>query len=175
MQRSNAMNVQKMLVSIDYSGDSQQALQWAASLAGKYGAELILLHVIPKAVEEIYPRGARFVSPTSSFCDGIAVGDQPFGKQLIVVDLVDRAQTTLGDYAVQHLEAPVRMQVKIAVGKPAEEILRVAREERVDLILMGTHGRTGMRHLLLGSVAEEVSHHARAPVFTVRSTRKTAA
>jgi universal stress protein A len=53
--------------------------------------------------------------------------------------------------------------------------LRVAREERVDLILMGTHGRTGMRHLLLGSVAEEVSHHARSPVFTVRSTRKTAA
>jgi universal stress protein A len=57
---------------------------------------------------------------------------------------------------------------RIAVGKPAEEILCVAGEEAMDLILMGTHGRTGVRHLLLGSVAEEVTRQAPCPVFTVR-------
>jgi universal stress protein A len=81
---------------------------------------------------------------------------------------VDRAQTKLHDFADKHLKEVVPMQVRAAVGKPAEEILRVAREEKVDLIVMGTHGRTGVRHLLLGSVAEEVTRHAPCPVFTVR-------
>jgi hypothetical protein len=55
------------------------------------------------------------------------------------------------------------------VGKPAEAIVRVAREAGVDLIVMGTHGRTGLRHLLLGSVAEAVIRQVRCPVTTVRS------
>jgi universal stress protein A len=57
---------------------------------------------------------------------------------------------------------------RVGVGKPAEEILRVACEEAVNLIAMGTHGHTGLRHLLLGSVAEEVTRHAPCPVFTIR-------
>jgi nucleotide-binding universal stress UspA family protein len=161
------MDIQKILVPVDYSGDSQQALQWGASLAGKYGAKLLLLHAIPTAVEQVFPEGAGFVSPTSSFSEGMAVGSQPFGRQPIIVDLVDMAQTELRDFADKHLKEVVPMQVKVAVGKPAEEILRVAREEKVDLIVMGTHGRTGLRHLLLGSVAEEVTRHAPCPVFTL--------
>jgi nucleotide-binding universal stress UspA family protein len=76
--------------------------------------------------------------------------------------------TELRDFAYKNLKDPVPVQVNVAVGKPAEEILRVAREEGVDLIVMGTDGRTGVRHLLLGSVAEEVTRHASCPVFTVR-------
>lgn len=162
------MDVQNILVPIDYSGDSEQALQWGASLAGKYGAKLLLLHVIPQAVEQVFPEGKGFVSPTSSFSEGMAVGSQPFVRQPIIIDLVDRAQTELADFAVKYLKASVPMQVKVAVGTPAEEILRVASEEKVDLIVMGTHGRTGLRHLLLGSVGEEVTRHAPCPVFTVR-------
>jgi nucleotide-binding universal stress UspA family protein len=81
---------------------------------------------------------------------------------------VDTAQTELRDFAVTHLQDAVPVQVHIAVGKPAEEIVRVAQEEGVDLVVMGTHGRTGVRHLLLGSVAEDVTRHAPCPVFTVR-------
>jgi nucleotide-binding universal stress UspA family protein len=169
------MDIEKILAPMDYSDDSQQALQWGASLAGKYGARLLLLHVIPKAVEQVFPEGAGFVSPTSSFSEGMAVGSQPFGRQPIIVDLVDKAQTELHDFADKHLKEAVPMQVRAAVGKPAEEILCVAREEKVDLIVMGTHGRTGVRHLLLGSVAEEVTRHAPCPVFTVRSGRDAAA
>jgi nucleotide-binding universal stress UspA family protein len=62
------------------------------------------------------------------------------------------------------------VNVKIAVGKPAEEILRVAGEEAVDLIVMGTHGHAGVAHLLrLGSTAETVVRTAACPVFTVRA------
>ena len=161
-----SMDIQKILVPIDYSGDAYQALQWGASLAGKYGAKLLLLHVIPKAVEEMYPEGTGFVSPTSSYYEGMAPGI--WTKHPIIIDLVDNAHTELRDFAYKNLEDAVPVQANVAVGKPAEEILRVARDEKVDLIVMGTHGRTGLRHLLLGSVAEEVTRHAPCPVFTVR-------
>jgi nucleotide-binding universal stress UspA family protein len=162
------MDVQRILVPVDYSGDSQRALQWGASLAQKYGATLWLLHVIPKAGEQVHPQGSAWQGIPASFYDGMAPGRQPLAREPIIIDLVDRAQTELADFAVKHLKAPVPMQANVAVGTPAEEILRVAREEKVDLIIMGTHGRTGVRHLLLGSVAEEVTRHAPCPVFTVR-------
>jgi Universal stress protein family len=57
------MNIQKILVPVDYSDHSCQALQWGASLAAKYGARLLLLHVMPTAVEEVYPQGAQSMSP----------------------------------------------------------------------------------------------------------------
>jgi nucleotide-binding universal stress UspA family protein len=160
------MDIQKILVPIDYSGDACQALQWGASLAGKYGAKLLLLHVLPKAVEEVYPDGIGLVSPTSSYYEGMAPG--VWTKRPIIVDLVDQAHTKLRDFAHKNLKDAVPVQVNVAVGKPAEEILRVVREEGGDLIVMGTHGRTGVRHLLLGSVAEEVTRHAPCSVFTVR-------
>jgi nucleotide-binding universal stress UspA family protein len=161
------MDIQKILAPLDYSSDAYQALQWGASLAEKYGAKLLLLHVIPKAVGEVYPEGTGFVSPISSSYEGMAPGI--WTKHPIIIDLVDQAHTELRDFAYKNLKDAVPMQVNVAMGKPAEEILRVAREEGVDLIVMGTHGRTGLRHLLLGSVAEEVTRHAPCPVFTVRS------
>jgi nucleotide-binding universal stress UspA family protein len=165
---ATGMDVQNILVPIDYSGDSQGALQWGASLAEKYGGKLLLLHVIPKAVEEVFPEGGAFVSPTSSFSEVKTPDTQSFRRQPLIIDLVDTAHTALHDFADQHLKDIAPVQVQVAVGRPAEEILRVAREEKSDLIVMGTHGRTGVRHLLLGSVAEAVTRHAPCPVFTVR-------
>jgi nucleotide-binding universal stress UspA family protein len=57
------MNIQEILVPVDYSDNSYHALQWGASLAEKYGARLLLLHVIPAAVKEVYPQGAQSMSP----------------------------------------------------------------------------------------------------------------
>lgn len=65
-------------------------------------------------------------------------------------------------------------QAKVVDGQPAEEILRVAREEAVDLIVMGTHGRTGLPHILFGSTAEAVVRGAPCPVFTVKPGAKLA-
>jgi nucleotide-binding universal stress UspA family protein len=114
-------------------------------------------------------------SPPAYHLERIAAGNRPFAGQPIVIDLVDKALTEPQDFVRKYLKAPMPLENKVAVGKPAEEILPVAREEGVDLIVMGTHGRTGVRHLLLGSVAEEVTGHAPCPVFTVRRQGEAAA
>ena len=162
------MDVEKILVPLDYSEDSERALQWGASLAEKYAAKLLLLHVISKAVEEVFPQGEPSITPTSSFSEVKTPDTHSLRRQPIIIDLVDTADTGLHDFAEKNLKDIAPVQVMVAVGRPAEEILRVAREEKVDLIVMGTHGRTGVRHLLLGSVAEAVTRHAPCPVFTAR-------
>lgn len=114
-------------------------------------------------------------SPPAYHLERIAVGNRPFAGQPIVIDLVDKAMTEPQDFARKYLKVPMPLENKVGVGKPAEEILPVAREEGVDLIVMGTHGRTGVRHLLLGSVAEEITWHTPCPVFTVRRQGEAAA
>jgi len=163
------MEAQKIVVPIDYSVYSAPALQWGMSLAQKYGAQLLVLHVIPKAVEEVYPEGASSISPMASYYDGMAPGSRPFIVQPIIVDLQEQALNQLERFASEHLSEVLPVQVKVAVGKPAAEILRVVRTEGADLVVMGTHGRTGLRHLLLGSVAEAITRHAPCPVFTLRT------
>ncbi len=105
----------------------------------------------------------------------MAPGSGPRGAEPIIIDLQEQARTQLADFAHTTLKDPVPMDVRVVVGRPADEILRVAREQRVDLIVMGTHGRTGLRHFLLGSVAEAVTRQAPCPVFTVRIGAKEAA
>jgi nucleotide-binding universal stress UspA family protein len=162
------MDVREILVPVDYSRDSQQALWWGMSLAGKYGSRLLLFHVIPKAVDEVFAPGIAVTSPPAYYLERMAPGNRPFPGQTLIIDLIDKALTELQDFAQKHLKEPVPLECKVGVGKPAEEILRVAREGGIDLIVMGTHGHTGLRHLLLGSVAEEVTRHAPCPVFTIR-------
>src|SRR6266508_1511266 len=106
------MDVQKILVPVDYLGDSRQALQWGASLAAKYGAKLILLHVIPKAVEEIYPSGPAWITPLtppSYYYEGMAPGSGPRGAEPIIIDLQEQARTQLADFAHTTLKDPVPM------------------------------------------------------------------
>jgi universal stress protein A len=162
------MDVHNILVPIDYSDDSQTALQWGASLAEKYGAQLLLLHVLSKAVEEVYPKEEAFFSSTPSFHEVRTPETQALRRQPIIIDLVDKTQTELRDFADKNLNSTRARQVKVAVGRPAEGILRTAREEKADLIVMGTHGHSGVRHLLLGSVADAVTRQAPCPVFTIR-------
>jgi universal stress protein A len=143
------MELTKVLVPTDFSNHSDQALQWGASLAGKYGAQMLLLHVIPPAVEEVSARGSA--------------------SEEAIMDLEAKVEARLYEIASQELQESLPVDVKIAVGKPAEEILRVANEEAVDLIVMGTHGHTGLTHVLLGSTAETVLRSAPCPVFAVRA------
>jgi len=162
------MDIQQILVPIDYSDDSAHALQWADSLAQQFGARLILLHVIGKAVEEVYPQKTGFAILAPAYYGGMAPDSQP-GWQPLIIDLEAQARTQLQDFAAQHLHHRLPIQVKVAVGKPAEAIVRLAREAGVDLIVMGTHGRSGVRHLLMGSVAEAVIRQVQCPVTTMRS------
>ena len=162
------MHLTKILVPIDYAEPSHLALQWGASLAQHYGAQLLLLHVVPKAVEEVPPPpSGSIVAP--SYVERVATQGSPGPSEGLVIDHVAQAETALADLARTQLTAPVPATIRVAVGRPAEEIVRVAGDAGVDLIVMGTHGRTGLRHLLLGSVAESVGRTAACAVLMVKA------
>ena len=143
------MQLKQILIPIDFSGYSDQALRWGVSLAQKYGAQVLLLHVIPEVLEEVSARGSA--------------------AEQRVIDLTAEVEAHLHELARQGRNQGLAVQVRVADGEPADAILRMAREEGVDLIVMGTHGRTGLSHLLLGSTAEAVVRTASCPVFTVRA------
>ena len=165
------MNLGKILVPIDYSDYSDRALQWGAGLAEKFGAQLLLLHVIPRASQDV--PGLEETAPPQLALDSPSVyyAPSPPLEGMMTIDPIDIAQNELKDFAVARLNTRASVTSRVGVGRPAEEIVRIARDERVDLIVMGTHGRTGLRHLLAGSVAEAVMRTAPCPVFTVKACR----
>lgn len=146
------MELRKILIPFDFSDHSRHALRWGVSLAKQYGAKMLLLHVIPEVLEEASARESA--------------------SEQLVIDLTADIEAQLQDISHQEMREGGSMQAKVVDGKPAEEILRVAHEEAVDLIIMGTHGRTGLPHLLLGSTAEAVVRGAPCPVFTVKPSPK---
>jgi nucleotide-binding universal stress UspA family protein len=167
---ASPMHLKTILVPIDYSEHSTVALQWGASLAQHYGAQLLLLHIVPKAVEELPPSGSgsgSLIAP--SYAERLVTPGGTSSAEGLLIDHVAQAETALAALARTQLPAPVPATVRVAVGRPAEEILRVAEEAGVDLIVMGTHGRTGLRHVLMGTVAEAVERTAGCAVLTVKA------
>jgi universal stress protein A len=106
------------------------------------------------------------MSPAPYDYEGVATG--VWTKHPLILEVEETRQAELHAFTQRALKEPVAAQAKVAVSKPTQEILRVAREKRIDLIAMGTLGRTGLRHLLLGSVAEAVVRYAPCPVLMVR-------
>lgn len=136
------MRIRKILLPLDYSEWAAEATQIACDLARQYGAELHLLHVI----EPWQP--AVMATP------------EPYPTQ--------RAAETLKQVSLPPCGAkPTRRAIR--VGDVYPQIIDYAQQEQVDLIVMGTHGRTGMSRLLLGSVAENVVRHAPCPVLLARA------
>jgi nucleotide-binding universal stress UspA family protein len=145
------IDLHRILVPTDFSKHSENALAYAAAFAEKFNAELYLLHVVQDL--------ALFVPEAVSASPPIA----PPVEQLTaaVREALDRLIETH-----QLRRFPVHAEVR--EGSPFYEIIRFARETDIDLIIMGTHGHTGLVHVLLGSVAEKVVRKAPCPVLTVR-------
>lgn len=145
--------IRKILVPIDFSSCSRGALEHALALANRYfGAQVDVLHVweTPRYVE---------THPTAAGLDG--QGDPAHVKAIAEMEeLLSHAQA--GSTPVGRLHEP---------GEPVPRILEVAARGGYDLIIMGTHGRTGMAHDYLGSVAEKVVRRAPCPVLTYRERR----
>jgi nucleotide-binding universal stress UspA family protein len=145
------IELHRILVPTDFSKSSANALTYAAAFAEKFGASVHLLHVVQDLALFI-PEAIMAVPPMA-----------PPVEQFLAA-----AREAL-DRAVHGLARPgLVVHPEVAEGVPAEEILRVARERDVDLIVMGTHGHTGLAHVLLGSIAEKVVRRAPCPVLTVR-------
>jgi nucleotide-binding universal stress UspA family protein len=136
---------------IDFSDASRAAMEVAADLARRHGAELVLLHAYP--------------IPGYTFPDGSVVASPK-----MMQELAEQAQRHLDEWradAERLLQGP-RVSVEKAIGEPASEIVSYAKESGVDLLVLGTHGRTGLEHALMGSIAERVVRRAHCPVLTVR-------
>jgi len=136
----------KILCPVDFDDNSLSALDYAVELAQVNGATLYLLHV------------AR--TPAPDMDAPIAIGPHPHWEQA--------AEDRLKEIVSQRLEGKVAHQVIVRGGIPETVIAEVAGELDVDLIVMATHGRTGLAHLILGSVAETVIREASCPVLTVK-------
>jgi len=149
--------ITRVLVPIDFSPSARAALEYATFVAARHGASLDVLHVWE-------PPG--YVGPDALALLPVAAG-QPGWEQTRaeVTREVDRFLAKAGD-------RPKHLSVRIEAGEPGDTILSVARDGGADLIVMGTHGRTGLSRLLIGSVAEAVLRRSTCPVLTIRVASK---
>jgi len=139
-----------ILVPTDFSGLSCEAFSWAAFLTKEFKAKIVIVHVISaKAAEEMT---ARTGNPWESVLEHEDSA------------MVDSFQSCLQSDIGQTVET----QTLVEVGPAAEKIIEAAKEKDADLIVMATHGRTGLSHALMGSVAEKVVRQSLCPVLTIR-------
>jgi universal stress protein A len=145
-----SLSLKKILVPTDFSDHASDSFLYAVELARKFDASLTFLHVLQDAV-------ALFPEPGVAFP---AAGTYLEGLQELAEDGLKRLQETIGD------EIPITTEIRN--GTPFVEIIRFAKENAIDLIVIATHGRSGLAHVLMGSVAEKVVRKAPCPVLTVR-------
>jgi nucleotide-binding universal stress UspA family protein len=137
--------IAQILVATDFSHQAEEALEWALRLRDAFGAKLIFLHVID--IFSLAELGCR------------AVGGDP-----LLPVLRQEAKENMQRWQARLPDA----KVVIREGSPRPVIVDAAVELDCQMIVMGTHGRSGLAHLLLGSVAEYVVRHSKVPVLTVR-------
>ena len=144
-----------ILVPHDFSSPANHALAIARDEAKVHGAKLLLLHVIDL--------------PFSLKPETVIVPDAT-GAPINVKDYAVRlAEEHLADLSERVGKDGVTPKTFIRLGKPEDEIVKFANENAVDLIAMGTNGRTGLAHMLVGSVAERVVRISKCPVLTIRA------
>ncbi len=148
----------RILVPIDFSAPSDAALEYARTVATRFGASLHLLHVAEDPYRALY--SAEVYVPE---VEGL--------RDEILADATSRLKNRLQSSDIRELNATA----EAVIGTPAGAIVEYAGAHEIDLIVMGTHGRGGMSHLLMGSVAERVVRTAPCPVLTVRQARRAAA
>ncbi len=145
------ITIRRILVPTDFSDCALPAVRYAAELADKFSAELILLHIVPDAV--------------------LALPDAVMPTPASYTDL--HALTEAGKTGLAHLIAAQKLErlnprSEVRIGSPTAEIIAAAGELHADLVCIGTHGRGGLARVILGSVAEHVVRQAPCPVLTVR-------
>jgi nucleotide-binding universal stress UspA family protein len=152
------MQVKTILVPCDFSPYSEHAYSWALGLAEKWGAKVVLVHAAQLFSHMAYPESVYLLD-----------------LKKMEDEIIGDAEKRLQEFVAKKGASPVVVEPRAVTGDPFWEICQTAEQEHADLIVMGSHGRTGLAHVLLGSVAERVVRHAPCPVLVARLPQKTTA
>jgi nucleotide-binding universal stress UspA family protein len=147
------LSIQRVCVPTDFSQCADLAVKYGAALARQNGAKLHLLHVVQDIDEKLHH--ADFTR------EGTSV-------KAFLKSLEEGASEYLSRLASQKEWHDLQVERVYVHGKPADQITRYAKQNKIDLLVMGTHGRSGLEHVFVGSVAERVVRTAPCPVLTVR-------
>jgi len=147
------MKIKRILCPVDFSASSDRALEYAAFLARTHRAKLLVLHVL-----EHLQRYEHFLI--------LALTPQEIAKKM-----EEEAKTRL-EASINGLKADGKIETTIREGKAFVEIIKMAREQDIDLIVLGSHGHSALEYILIGSVAEKVARKAPCPVLIVRDKEK---
>jgi nucleotide-binding universal stress UspA family protein len=139
------LTIQTILHPTDFSERSEYAFRLACTLARDHGARLVVLHVVPSPI--------------------LVAGGDPVAAS-IIEDFQKKEKEKLDE--VRAFDPTVQVEHRLAEGEPVREILRVAQEINCGIIVLGTHGLTGLKRLLMGSVAEGIAREAHCPVVMVK-------
>jgi nucleotide-binding universal stress UspA family protein len=149
------IDIKRVLAPTDFSPHSERAVRFACDLAARFGAELHLVNVL----SEIIPAGP----------DPMLM---PVMPPQFYQESEERATETLRNLLQPAWGKPTAVTTAVRWGSPVEAIVDYAKEQSIDLIVIATHGRTGLSHVLLGSVAERIVREAPCPVLTIRDPRR---
>ena len=144
------ISIKKILCPADFSDFSMHALTYAVSLAQQYGSKLLLLHVV-----DVFMHDPAYFAPYAP-------------DRSMFEDFEKKARTRLEEICKENIPAAITAEPIVRVGRAFVEIVRAAREMEVDLIVMATHGRTGLSHAMFGSTAEKVVRKASCPVLSIK-------
>ena len=148
------IEIRRILVPMDFSECSRRGLRYAVAMAERFGSEIVLVHAI-EAPLNLPPQ--------------TLVRLDPEGPAMPIMDYVrEAADRRLNAMLAELSLASIPAQGVISVGDVRDVVLENAKTHNVDMIVMGTHGRKGLRHLLIGSVAEDIVRRSEVPVLTTR-------
>ena len=145
------IQIKKILVPTDFSEPSEHAARYAAELAKRYDARIYCLHVSDIPADLMATSAYYMTGPSEQFIDQIRA----------------ESQKSLEAFAKKHFLG-AEVETEFLEGRPFVEIIRYARQENIDLIVIATHGRTGLKHVLFGSVAEKIVGKGPCPVLVVK-------
>jgi nucleotide-binding universal stress UspA family protein len=139
------VKIEKIVFPTDFSHASDAAMAFASSLARDTGAKMLIVHV-----EE----------PPTAYGGGNLYYGVPEPEREALIEMLERLKPTTDDVPYEH---------RLLSGDPARQVIELAEQEKAGLIVMGTHGRTGVLRLLMGSVAEEIVRRSSCPVVTYKA------
>jgi len=146
------VQLKKIVFCTDFSENANQAFDVAFDLTHKYGAQLLLVHVVPPLVFPS-PVMEEFISEQANY--------------QFIDQVIQRSLEQIEANYVPRMNGYTNYKIQVLSGHPASEILHFIEQEKVDLVVMGTHGFTGLAHFFLGSTAEKVVRRAGCSVLTV--------